>query len=187
SPEQVLDIDFSPGMPAGRRALLQHSQMGRLMKADAAYKTPFWRDQGLTGFGIADRGAVRVAFDNGASDSDHGILLAFIGGSTHDKYAGLPAAERRRAVLEGFATLFGEQALSPIEYTEQDWTKERWTSGGPTAFPGTGVLSAYGRYARTPYGRVHWAGTENSTYWSGYMDGAVRAGERAASEAIAAL
>jgi monoamine oxidase len=34
---------------------------------------------------------------------------------------------------------------------------------------------------------VHWAGTETSTYWTGYMDGAVRAGERAAVEVLERL
>jgi monoamine oxidase len=33
---------------------------------------------------------------------------------------------------------------------------------------------------------VHFAGTETSDYWQGYMDGAVRAGERAAREILAA-
>jgi monoamine oxidase len=32
---------------------------------------------------------------------------------------------------------------------------------------------------------VHWAGTETSPYWNGYMDGAVRSGERAAGEVLA--
>jgi monoamine oxidase len=41
---------------------------------------------------------------------------------------------------------------------------------------------AYGSTIREPHGRVHWAGTETATYWAGYMDGAVRAGERAAAE-----
>jgi monoamine oxidase len=36
-------------------------------------------------------------------------------------------------------------------------------------------------------GPIHWAGTETSPVWSGYMDGAVRSGERAAAEALAAL
>jgi monoamine oxidase len=31
---------------------------------------------------------------------------------------------------------------------------------------------------------VHWAGTETATYWNGYMDGAVRSGERAALEVM---
>jgi monoamine oxidase len=38
-----------------------------------------------------------------------------------------------------------------------------------------------------PFGLVHWAGTETATYWNGYMDGAVRSGERAAQEALAHL
>jgi monoamine oxidase len=35
--------------------------------------------------------------------------------------------------------------------------------------------------------RIHWAGTETATVWTGYMDGAVQAGKRAASEALARL
>jgi monoamine oxidase len=49
------------------------------------------------------------------------------------------------------------------------------------------TLSSYGPWLRRPHGLVHWAGTETSTYWTGYMDGAVRAGERAATEVLARL
>jgi len=34
---------------------------------------------------------------------------------------------------------------------------------------------------------VHWAGTEVATFWSGYMDGAVRSGQTAAREVERAL
>ena len=80
----------------------------------------------------------------------------------------LPRAERRRAVLEGFAAMFGPRALRPVEYTEHDWTLERWTGGGPTAIHAADrSFSTYGPAVRRPFGRVHWAGTETSTYWSG--------------------
>ncbi len=36
-------------------------------------------------------------------------------------------------------------------------------------------------------GRVRWAGTETAAVWTGYMDGAVEAGERAAEEAVGQL
>ncbi|WP_435770334.1 flavin monoamine oxidase family protein [Nocardioides sp. SYSU DS0651] len=186
-PKQVLDIDWAPGLPTGRRTLLERMQMGRLMKCDAVYDTPFWRADGLTGFGVSDSGAVRVAFDNGVTDTDHGILLAFVGGSTWRRYGTLSRDERRKAVLAGFATMFGDRALRPIEYTEQDWTHEQWTRGGPVAICPPGVLAGHGRHIRRPFGRVHWAGTETSTYWTGYMDGAVRAGERAATEVVERL
>jgi monoamine oxidase len=48
-------------------------------------------------------------------------------------------------------------------------------------------LTEYGPALRAPVGRIHWAGTETSEYWAGYMDGAVRSGERAAAEVLAAL
>ena len=35
---------------------------------------------------------------------------------------------------------------------------------------------------RQPVGRIYFAGTETATQWSGYMEGAVEAGERAARE-----
>jgi monoamine oxidase len=44
------------------------------------------------------------------------------------------------------------------------------------------VLLEYGPAIRRPVGRIHWAGTETSTFWNGYMDGAVRSGRRAAAE-----
>ena len=186
-PPLVLDIDWSPGLPDRRRRLLRSLDMGRLMKCDAVYKRPFWRKEGLNGFGISDSGAARVVFDNSPKDGTPGVLLAFVGGSTWHKYGRLSRAARRKAVLEGFARMFGDEALHPIEYTEQDWTRERWTGGGPTAIHAPGALTKYGPAIRRPFRHVHWAGTETSTYWTGYMDGAVRSGKRAASEVLAAL
>lgn len=184
-PPLVLDIDWFPRLPASRRALLRSLDMGQLMKCDAVYRTPFWRAAGLNGFGISDSGATRAVFDNSPPDGTPGVLLAFVGGSTWRTYGRMPLARRRQAVLEGFAEMFGEQALRPIEYTEQDWTKERWTRGGPTAIHAAdSSLLRHGPVIRQPFGRVHWAGTETSTYWSGYMDGAVRSGKRAALEVL---
>lgn len=181
-PPMVLGIEWFPRLPTRRLNLLRRMDMGQLMKCDAVYETPFWREAGLNGFGINDAGAARAVFDNSPPDGSPGVLLAFVGGSTWRTYGPLTTTERREAVLQGFAAMFGDQALKPIEYTEQDWTKEQWTGGGPTAVHAPGTLTDFGPAIRQVFGRVHWAGTETATYWSGYMDGAVRAGERAAIE-----
>ena len=39
-----------------------------------------------------------------------------------------------------------------------------------------GVMTEYGSALRAPVGRIHWAGTETATVWTGYMDGAVQSG-----------
>ncbi|ANH36992.1 Putrescine oxidase [Nocardioides dokdonensis FR1436] len=181
-PPLVLDMDWDPQLPTDRRQLLRHMDMGQLMKCDAIYDKPFWREDGLNGFGINDAGAARAVFDNSPPTGDPGVLLAFVGGGTWREYGPMRRRDRREAVLRGFADMFGDRALKPVEYTEQDWTQERWTRGGPTAVHAPGTLVDFGPAIRRPFGRVHWAGTETSTYWSGYMDGAVRAGERAALE-----
>ena len=186
-PPMVLDIDWFPRLPVRRAQLLRHLDMGQLMKCDAIYDKPFWRDAGLNGFGITDSGAVRVAFDNSPKSGDPGVLLAFVGGETWREYGVQGRRQRKRAVLKGFAEMFGEQALHPIDYVEHDWNHEQWTGGGPVANYAPGTMLQFGSAIRRPFGRVHWAGTETSTYWTGYMDGAVRAGKRAAVEVLEKL
>ena len=89
-------------------------------------------------------------------------------------------------MLAGLARLYGPRARTPERWIEQDWARERYTGGGPVCFMPPGVWTGHGRAVRDPVGPIHWAGTETSEVWSGYMDGAVRAGERAAAEALAA-
>ena len=181
-PPTVLGIDWFPLLPQRRARLLQRMPMGALMKCDAVYEKPFWREAGLSGTGLNTEGAVRTCFDNSPKDAAVGVLLSFVGGSTWETYGTIGRARRRKAVLEGFAEIVGDGALDPIEYTEHDWTLERWTQGSPVALQVPGAIVEYGKVIRQPFRRVHWAGTETSIYWPGYMDGAVRAGERAAVE-----
>ena len=84
-------------------------------------------------------------------------------------------------------TGFGSRAAKPRAYLETSWAGEQWTRGCPLGITGPGTLIAYGPHIRKPVGRIHWAGAETATYWNGYMDGAVRSGERAASEVLAKL
>ena len=46
-------------------------------------------------------------------------------------------------------------------------------------------MTTMGKAIRQAHGRVHWAGTETASKWMGYVDGAIRSGERAAQEVLA--
>ncbi|HEX8973693.1 flavin monoamine oxidase family protein [Oryzihumus sp.] len=183
-PPLAAAIDWAPALPPLHAQLLHRLPMGSLMKCDAVYERPFWREAGLSGQGLIDSGPVRVSFDNSPPDGSVGVLLGFVGGSTWRDWGNRPLAERRQGILQAFAQIVGPQALDAVDYVEHDWTHEPWSTGGPTAVAGTGVITGYGRHIREPHGRVHWAGTETATYWTGYMDGAVSAGLRAAREVL---
>jgi monoamine oxidase len=177
-------IRFAPALSGRRDQLVQRMASGALTKCTAIYDEPFWREDGLTGEAVTDDGPVETTFDNSPPDGSPGVLVGFIAGPAAVEHARRPISERRRTVLDCLAGLFGDRARSASDYHEQAWAEEEWSGGGPVCSPSTGALSLYGEELRRPSGRVHWAGAETATVWCGYMDGAVRSGERAASEAL---
>jgi monoamine oxidase len=186
-PALAARIEYEPLLPALRDQFTQRAPMGSYAKVDAVYASPFWREEGLTGQAVSVNGPVRVTFDSTPKEGSPGVLLGFIGGTDARRWYGLSSEERRQAVIDNLVNYFGEKARNPLEYIENRWADERYSRGDPVAGLPPGVLLDFGTALRTPVGRIHWAGTETSDFWVGYMDGAVRSGERAAAEVLAEL
>jgi monoamine oxidase len=186
-PVLLAGIHFTPELPRLRRNLARRTVPGHLIKWQAIYDRPFWRDAGLSGQVISDVGPARSTFDNSPPGGTPGIMFAFIGGSEADAFAKLSVGERRNVVLGQFVTYFGQQAATPLDSFGMDWSTEPWTRGCPVGVMAPGTLRRFGPALRVPFKRVHWAGSEVSTWWAGYMDGAVRSGETAAREVAKAL
>jgi monoamine oxidase len=180
-------IRYQPDLPWMRAQLTQRYPQGTVIKCEAVYDKPFWRDHGLTGQAVSLTGPVKVTFDNSPPDGSPGVMLGFIEGQAARQASQLSPPDRRKAVLDNFVTYFGQQAANPSQYIEMNWSTEAWTRGCYVGYTAPGVLLDYGPAIRAPVGRIHWAGAETSDYWNGYMDGAVRSGERAAHEVLAAL
>ncbi len=183
-PPLAARISFAPSLGGRRDQLTQRMAHGALTKCAAVYPEPFWRAEGLTGQAVSDSGPVSTTFDNSPPDGSPGVLLGFIPGAEAIRHARLSEAERRRSVLECFTRLFGNKAAQPGIYLETAWAEEEWSRGGPVCSFAPGALASYGEALRQPTGRVHWAGAETATVWCGYMEGAVRSGERAAEEVL---
>ncbi len=180
-------IRYEPDLPAARAQLIQRFPQGSAIKVEAVYPRPFWRDEGLAGQVTSDAGPIKLTFDNSPPDGSPGVLLGFVEGHDARVFTGLSPAERRQRALACFVRYFGARAANPTGYIEMNWSKEPWTRGCYGGYTPPGVLTDYGPAIRTPVGRIHWAGAEMSDYWNGYMDGAVRSGERAARETLAEI
>jgi monoamine oxidase len=178
-------IVYDPLLPAARDQLTQRIAQGTQIKCEAIYERPFWRDAGYSGFAITDTGPGQVVFDNSPPDGTPGVLVSFVCGKFGRHWGVQPPAALRDEILKEYGGLFGPKALKPTDYFQMFWAGEEWSRGCPVGVVPPGVLIDNGPALREPVGRIHWAGTETSTYWNGYMDGAIRAGERAASEALA--
>jgi monoamine oxidase len=187
APTLAARVSYDPPLPGFRDQLTQRMPLGTVAKCMAIYDEPFWRHEGLSGQGTSDTGPVRLTFDNSPPTGTPGVLLGFLEGRRARELGRVPAEQRRQAVIDCFARLYGPRAARPDAYVERLWAEEEWTRGCYGCHMPPGAWTSYGPALREPIGPLHWAGAEYATVWNGYMDGAVRSGESAAKEALARL
>jgi monoamine oxidase len=127
---------------------------------------------------------VRSTYDNSPEDGSFGAIMGFINADEMRAFDDKPQVEVEAAVLKDFINYFGPKAKAATSWVLQRWDNEEWSRGGPVAFGPPGVLTKYGPALKKPFDGIHFAGTESSNYWVGYMDGAIRSGERVAKEIL---
>uniref|UniRef100_A0A3P9HRR4 monoamine oxidase n=1 Tax=Oryzias latipes TaxID=8090 RepID=A0A3P9HRR4_ORYLA len=149
-----------------------HVPMGSVIKCMVYYKEKFWRKKSYCGtMVIEEEGApIGLTLDDTKPDGT------------------VPAIMGLKRICEIYSRVLGsEEALHPVHYEEKNWCEEEYSGGCYTAYFPPGILTQFGKVLREPVGRLFFAGTETATEWSGYMEGAVQAGERAAREIMCAM
>lgn len=177
-------IAYEPMLPTDRSFLHQRMPSGAVVKVSIVYDEPFWRADGLCGQSAAPGSVATITIDACTDSATPGILCVIIEGPIARRYECLDQDERRQAVLDALVERFGPKAARPVDYVEQNWSRERYSGGGMLSHAPPGVLTEFGHALRRPCGRIHWAGTESSAVMCGWIDGAVRSGERAANEVL---
>lgn len=181
-PHLVTRIEFTPALAGPRAELCARMPMGAVIKCTAIYPRPFWRDRGLSGLCLSDRGPIHVSFDNSPPDGGVGVLMGFAEADHARRLGALSIEARRDEAVACFVRAYGDDARAVVHYTDHVWEHDPWSGGCYGAFAPPGVWTSVGPAIRAPIGRIHWAGTETATRWSGYIDGAISSGLRAAAE-----
>jgi len=177
-------IIYEPMLPTDRAFLHQRMPSGAIIKISIVYDEPFWRADGLCGQSAAPGSFATVTIDACTDTASPGVLCVIIEGPIARAYERLDETDRRQAVLDALVERFGAKAGKPVDYVEQNWGREPYSGGGMLSHAPPGVLTQFGHALRTPCGRIHWAGTETSPQMCGWIDGAIRSGERAATEVM---
>jgi len=180
-------ITFTPDLPAETRSFLQRSPMGSMIKVFAIYKRAFWRDKNLNGFGVGNLKTLELTADSSLPSGTPGILASFVTASAAVAFQQKSNKEQRRAVLDDLIAYWGPEAGEPEELIIQNWNQEAWSTGAFTSFVTPGTWTTYGQGWQQSHGRVHWAGTEASSRWPGYFEGAIEAGIQASNKASAQI
>ncbi len=151
----------------------------------AVYRKPFWREQGLSGSAVSQRGPLAEVADHSEDERGSWALFGFVG---------MPAAQRTRlgasaleqACLEHLVLLFGTEASAPEQTLLMDWSKEPFSAAqtdliAPSRHPPYGEPALCDTWFN---GRLVFAASETSQEHGGLIEGALMAGKRAASQII---
>lgn len=188
NPALAAGINFQPELPEARQALLDGwPSAPDAYKLYLQYDRPFWREKGYSGliFTLDDilPGVTIPVWYADMSPPDGSVGVIKVLTSSHWAFTTRGAKDRMIATL---ARCYGPEAKNVQDMVSFDWNDEPFTSQCVTP-SNTGFLSEIRENISKPNGNLHWAGTETSDKWQGYMDGAVRAGKRSADEVVSSL
>lgn len=152
--------------------------MGAVTKVVVEFDRAFWREVGLSGSAISHHGPMREIHDLSGPDGFPAAIFGFV-----PLGAGTPVLTED-AVRQQVRELFGPQGPEPVKVTVMDWSAEPYTvPSGASA--GGGQNYGHPAYAEPALdGRLHWAATETSRINPGHIEGAIVAGERAATRVL---
>ena len=178
----VIHINFDGALDPdlARLAATTPVWMGAAAKVIARYRTPFWRTAGLAEAAISRTGPLREIHDMSGPDGTRAALFGFA------HAADLGAGFNNRVIAQ-LTAMFGPQAAKLEALHVQDWSAEQWTSP-----PAVDEQTNYGLFGHPRYqqpaldGRLHWACTETAPDHGGHIEGALYAGQQAATAVLAA-
>ena len=159
------------GVSDERLRSLHRQRSALAFKTVAAYESSFWEVGGATTEGIW--ASVWIQRD--------GILSSLTPPDRLGPFLATPPELRREEFLDTLAALMGADALHPILHAERLWGIDPYTKGYVTAWR-PGDVMAVGPLHGTHEPPFYVCGSDS--WVAGYMEGAVRTGRDAASQAL---
>lgn len=190
-PPVLQTVEFEPRLPAEAALAISSYAYGFYMKVMIRFRTPFWVEKDFCGLAQSFVGPACIFRDTSVPADGKHVLTCFMAGKPGLEWSKLPAEARKEALLRQISEVYGvpERARADfVELLDYEWRTDAFTGFGcPSPALPPGVLSSIGTGWGRPVGGVHFVGTEFSTVWRGYMEGAVRSGERGGDEVLAEL
>ena len=187
-PPLLNEIEFRPVLPSSKKAMLENYPMGSVAKCFMIYDKPFWRDMGFSGQSVSDQNTpYQAMYDCSPADASKGIMMGFSVGSRMNALFKNSKDERQNIMKETLSRYFGSKAENFQTYEDFTMSDEIWSRGCYAALMPTGAWTTFRDEYRTSVDQIHFAGTEAATRWHGYIEGAVLAGESAASKVLSSI
>lgn len=175
----AVDPPFSPAKRAAINGLPYHEATRYLFQT----RSRFWAAEGLSG-GARTNGPADIWDTSYGQKSRRGIIAMTTGNAEIERrLATMSAAERAGFGLDLTKAAFPQLERELQKTYIQRWMEEPYARGAFTVYRPR-QMSGWSAAMIRPENRVHFAG-EHTSPWTGWMEGALYSGERAAQEILA--
>ncbi len=178
----INNIGLSPKLESERVQELNKvaTWMAGHAKAVVVYDTPFWRQAGLSGDIISQKGPLAEIHDASLDHADEFALFGFF--ATPPQHRSTDKNDVDQKIIAQLTRLMGEAAANPKAILYKDWARDNLVATEldqhipnhhPSNFWSTKVEPGW-------QGRLIWSGTESAAgHYNGYIEGALLASENA--------
>ncbi len=173
-------VQFEPPLSPVVQQGIAELNYGSHVKVMSQFRDRPWRSQGITGPTITDLPLGFISEATAHQPGTPGILTAYVAGQYGRQLLAQTPTQRVATVLEQLETLYPGIGASFHTAITEPWAEDPWVRGSYSAY-GPGQLTRFWPALRQPQGRLFFAGEHTDTY-IGYMEGAVRSGQRVAQQ-----
>ncbi|QKC81472.1 flavin monoamine oxidase family protein [Mesorhizobium sp. NZP2077] len=185
-PATAVKLDFAPALPPSLGQALGVWESGAVIKILVRYPKPFWRQRGLSGM-VMWRDLPGLFACDASRDAEHAALVVFVGGPLALRWRGLGDAALRAEVTARLQGALGPGAGNVIDFSSRDWIQDRWSGGAYSDLIVDVTARDAERTILAGAPPVHFAASELSPSFPGYVEGAIVAGRITGRKIIAEL
>ena len=185
-PATAAKLDFVPALPAELASALGVWESGAVIKILVRYAKPFWRERGLCGM-VMWRDQPGLFACDASKDADHAALVVFVGGPLALRWHPLGETALQAEITARLVQALGPQAADIVDFSARDWTHDRWSGGAYSDLIIDVTARDAERVILAGAPPVHFAASEVSPSFPGYVEGAIVAGRIAAGKIQSAI
>ena len=148
--------------------------MGDSIKFGVSYKKPFWKENKYSGTIFSNVGPITELYDHSNDKNTKFALKGFLQSGVYQE----TKEKRKSKVIDQLYKFFGQDVLKYTEYTEEIWRTESNTFEDIDDFIFPHQNNGHALYKKSFFdNNLFIGGTETSTDFGGYMEGAVRSAQ----------
>ena len=172
-------IEIAPCLSTAKQEVVEKLYMDPVVRIYAQTRRRFWEDDGLNGFASTDD-PLEIWQPTFSQPGRRGIVHTYLEDGLTLKVSQMPVADRIAHSMDALERVFPGMREQTEGVYHWCWADQPFARGAYTVLH-VGQLIPWGKIARQPEGRIHFAGEHASAY-PGWMQGAIESGLRAARE-----